>query len=190
MQIPVEITFRNVDHSEAVEARVRALAKKLERHCDRIMRCRVMVEQLHRHHQQGNHYHVRIDLTVPDQELVVAREPAAHHSHVDVYVALRDAFDAMRRQLQDYRARQRGAVKNHAGQPVGHIVEIHPTEDFGRLEAPGGHLVWFHRNSVKEGTFDELTTGDEVRYSEETGEQGPQAIAIRPTGRRNLSGNP
>ena len=188
MQIPLEVTFRNVDHSEAVEARVRHLAAKLERYCDRITSCRVVVEQLHRHHQHGNHYHVRIDLTVPDQELVVAREPAAHHSHVDVFVALRDAFDAMRRQLQAYQARQQGVVKMHVAPPVGHVVELRPEADFGRLEAPDGHLVWFHRNSVKDGTFDDLTTGDEVRYSEETGERGPQASAVRPTGRRNMTG--
>jgi len=184
VQIPLEITFRHVDHSVALEARVRTLANKLERYCDHITRCRVVVEQLHRHHQHGNHYHVRIDVTVPTQELVANREPAGNHAHVDVYVALRDAFDAMRRQLQDYRQRQRGEVKTHATLPDGHVAELYPKKDFGRITTVDGRLIYFHRNSVIEGDFDALTTGDEVEFSEELGDEGPQASAVRITGRR------
>jgi ribosome-associated translation inhibitor RaiA/cold shock CspA family protein len=170
----------------AVDARIRTLAAKLERYCDQITRCRVTVEQTHKHHQHGNHYRVRVDVTVPDQALVAAREPSEHHAHVDVYVALRDAFDAMRRQLQDYRRRQRGEVKIHQQAPSGYIAELFPAKDFGRIATDTGRLLYFHRNSLANGAFDQLTTGDEVRFHEEQGDEGPQASAVHLTGKRHV----
>jgi ribosomal subunit interface protein len=117
MKLPVQITFRDMSPSEALEANVREKAQKLDRFYDRIMGCRVVVEAHHKHHHKGNLYHVRIDLTVPGQELVVSREPVEDHSHEDVYVAVRDAFDAARRQLEDYARRRRHQVKRHEGAP-------------------------------------------------------------------------
>ncbi len=117
MKLPVQITFRNMSPSEALEANVREKAQKLERYYDGIMSCRVIVEAHHKHHHKGNLYHVRIDLTVPGQELVVSREPVEDHSHEDVYVAVRDAFDAARRQLEDYARRRRHQVKRHQTAP-------------------------------------------------------------------------
>ena len=110
MQIPIEITFRDMERSDAVEAAIREKAEKLERFYDKIMSCHVMVEAPHGHHHQGRLFQVRIDLTVPDAELVVNREHHHRdHSHEDVYVAIRDAFNAMQRQVQDY-ARQHPAA--------------------------------------------------------------------------------
>src|SRR6185369_9768484 len=92
MQVPAEISFRNMDRSEYVEADVREQVAKLEEISDRITRCRVVVDVPHRHQHQGNLYHVRIRLGVPHRELVVDRAPAEKHAHEDVYVAVRDAF--------------------------------------------------------------------------------------------------
>jgi len=111
---PVEIVFQNFASSPAVEARIRERAEKLDRFYDQIMGCRVAVEASHRRHHKGNLYHVRIDLTVPGEELVVSRVPDDKQAHEDIYVAIRDAFDAMRRQLEDYARRRRGQVKRHA----------------------------------------------------------------------------
>ena len=114
MKIPLQITFRDMEPSEAVEAKIREKAAKLEQYYDGIMSCRVMVEAPHGHHHQGRLYQVRIDLGVPDDELVVTH--AHHHkdhAHEDVYVAIRDAFDAARRQVQDYVKIRRGKVKAH-----------------------------------------------------------------------------
>ena len=185
MQIPLEITFHNVAHSDAVEARARTLAARLERYCGQITRCRVAIEQTHKHHRHGNHYRVRIDVTVPALELVAARQPAEHHAHVNVYVALRDAFNAMRRQLQGYGQRRRGKVKPHLEAPAGYVTALFPAQDFGRIATAGGRLIYFHRNSVQHGGFDALTTGDEVRFVETTGDEGPQASTVRPTGKRH-----
>jgi ribosomal subunit interface protein len=102
LEIPLQVTWRNVEKSEALEAEIQARAEKLDEFHDHIMSCRVVVEASHRHHHQGNLYRIRIDLRVPDHELVVTRDPGDEHAHEDIYVTVRDAFDAMRRQLQDF----------------------------------------------------------------------------------------
>lgn len=113
MQLPLQITFRNVPPSKAVEAKVRERAEKLERITDNIMACRVTVEAPHKHHYKGSTFQVRIDLTVPGNEIVVSRDPGLNHAHENVYVAVRDAFNAVRRQLEDYVRQRQGKVKHH-----------------------------------------------------------------------------
>jgi len=96
---------RRVARSPTIEGRIREQVAKLEDFHQRITGCRVMVEAHHRRHRKGKLYHVRIDVTVPGTELVVSRDAQQDHAHEDVYVAIRDAFDAARRQLQDYARR-------------------------------------------------------------------------------------
>ncbi|MFZ1548756.1 MAG: HPF/RaiA family ribosome-associated protein [Candidatus Nitrotoga sp.] len=108
MQTPLQITIRDIKPSEALEKRIRDKAQKLEEFCTHIMSCRVVVESPHKHHHQGKQFNVRIDIGVPGNELVVNRD---HHE--DVYVALRDAFDAAKRQLEDYARITRGDIKTH-----------------------------------------------------------------------------
>ncbi len=113
MQLPLQITFRNLDKSEAVEANIREQVAALEKHFDQITSCRVVVESPHKHHQHGKLYEVRIDLKVPDDEIVVSRSHHDKQAHEDVYVALRDAFEAAARQLKAYAHKRRGDVKLH-----------------------------------------------------------------------------
>src|SRR5512143_1833401 len=108
MQIPLQITIRDVDHSEALEAHIREKARKLDEFFNHIMSCRVVVEVPHKHHRQGKQYNVRIDIGVAGSEIAVNRDHAE-----DVYVALRDAFDVAKRQLEDYARKLRGDVKAH-----------------------------------------------------------------------------
>ncbi|MGA9665867.1 MAG: ribosome-associated translation inhibitor RaiA [Gallionella sp.] len=108
MQIPLQITIRDIEHSDALEAHIREKAEKLDEFFERIMSCRVVVEMPHKHHHQGKQFNVRIDIGVPGSEIVVNRDHAE-----DVYVALRDAFDAAKRQLEDYARKMRGDVKTH-----------------------------------------------------------------------------
>jgi ribosomal subunit interface protein len=119
MKIPLEISFRNTDPSPAVEARIRQKAAKLERFHDRIIGCTVVVEAPHKHHHKGKLYSVHIDISLPGKDLVVGRAKPLHHSHEDVYVALRDAFNAAARQLEDHTRRMRGDVKSHPTPPRG-----------------------------------------------------------------------
>ncbi|QFY42094.1 ribosome-associated translation inhibitor RaiA [Candidatus Methylospira mobilis] len=118
MQIPLEITFRGIPHSDAVEARIREKTDKLEQFSDSIIGCKVAVEAEHQNQHQGNLYHVRIDLSVPNKHIVVSREHHDKQAHEDVYVALRDAFDAAKRQLEEYTRIQRGEVKKHQAPAV------------------------------------------------------------------------
>lgn len=188
MQLPLQIAFRNLARSEAIAAKIKERASKLERYYDRIIACRIVVEAAHKHHRRGNHYHVRIDVTVPDGEIVANREPDEHHRYTDVYVAIRDAFDSMRRQLEDYARRRRGQVKAHEVPGHGRVIELNSDKGYGRIESAEGRLVYFHRNSVIDTDFDKLEIGDEVRFDEELGEHGPQATTVHPVGKHHIVG--
>jgi cold shock CspA family protein/ribosome-associated translation inhibitor RaiA len=181
MQVPLQITFRGIPPSDAVEARIRKKMGKLEKLYDRIMACRVMVETPHRRHAHGKLYHVRIDLAVPGGVLVINREPHERHAHEDVYVAIRDAFSAMQRKLQEHLARYQEAAKPREGPP--HAVVARLFDDYGFLETADGREVFFHRNSVVNGGFHRLALGAEVRFAEVEGEKGPQASTVAPVGK-------
>ena len=177
---PVQITFRNMEPSAAVEDRVRERATRLDTYHDRIMRCRVVVESPHRHRHQGKVFHVRIDVTVPQGEIVVSQEPELDHAHEDVFVAIRDAFDAMQRRLQDHARQQRGAVKTHEPAPAGRIVRLFQDDGYGFIETADAREIYFHRNAVVDADFADLQVGARVEFIEEQGEQGPQASTVRP----------
>ncbi len=119
MQIPLQVTFRGFPHSEAMENRIREKVQKLERYYDKITSCRVMVERTHHKHHKGDLYHVRIDLTVPGKEIVISREHHDNHAYEDAYVAIRDAFQAAARQLEEYARIQRGEVKGRGKAALG-----------------------------------------------------------------------
>jgi len=178
MILPLQITFRHIDPSPALETRIRELAARLEKFCPQIMRCHVIVEPLPHHQQQGALYDFHIDITLPGEEIAIRRAHPADHAHEDPYVALRDAFRAARRRLEDYERRRRGDVKRHAGKAHGWISELDSAQGFGRIETEDGRLIYFHRNSLIDGRFEDLTTGTEVRFAEEAGDLGPQASTV------------
>ncbi|MDH5472390.1 MAG: HPF/RaiA family ribosome-associated protein [Gammaproteobacteria bacterium] len=188
MKQPLQINFRDIPPSEAVEAKIREKAAKLDEFYDHIMACTVMVASPHGHHHKGNLFHVSIDLTVPNGELVINRSPKDHHAHEDVYVAIRDAFNAARRKLQDYIRKQRGDVKHHEVPPHGIVSELVPYQDFGRIMSADGREIYFHRNSLIDGDFDGLVEGDKVRFSEVAGDNGPQASTVHLIGKHNIVG--
>ncbi|MDR2240454.1 MAG: ribosome-associated translation inhibitor RaiA [Zoogloeaceae bacterium] len=109
MQRAVQITFKDFPHSDAVETHIREKVAKLETFYPHIIGCHVTVELPHRHHQQGKLHNVRIDMKVPGGVIAVNRD-----QHEDLYVALRDAFDAAKRQVEEHGQRQRGDVKRRA----------------------------------------------------------------------------
>ncbi|MEJ2652343.1 MAG: ribosome-associated translation inhibitor RaiA [Gammaproteobacteria bacterium] len=190
MKLPLQINFRNMEGSEAMRNNIEERAGKLDQFCDQIMSCRVMVEAQHRHRQAGNIYHVRIDITVPGKELVVSREPHEHHSHTDAYVAIRDAFNAARRQLENYARQRRREVKSHAATPYGRISQLFIEEGYGRIETPDNRDIYFNRNSLLNGDFEKLTVGSEVSFAEEQGEHGPQASTGRIVGKHHYVEHP
>lgn len=178
MLIPLQITYRGMDESQPLSALIRSKAHGLERFYRHISGCRVLVEQPHRHKRSGEHFHVRIDLTVPAGELVVEREPTQRSRHQDAYVAVTDAFRTARRQLQDYIRRRRGDTKLHAGTPHGRVRKLFAAEGFGFIETPDRREIYFDRRSVLHGAFPRLAIGAKVRFAEEPGDHGPQASTV------------
>ena len=131
--------------------------------------------------EEGGVYHVRVDLTVPGREIVVSRDPAENHAHEDVYVAIRDAFDATRRQLEDHVREIRADVKHHEpARQTGHVRAIVAEERYGFIASDDGREIYFHENSVLDGGFGTLSVGSRVSFVEAAGNEGPQASSVWP----------
>lgn len=197
MKSQVQITFRNMKALREVEELVRAEAAKLEILYPQLMRCRLTLGIPHRHHQQGSPYHIRIDLTVPNSEIVVKREPSLNsrarhlgeaeiqkHSelgipHKDLRLAIRDAFKAAGRQLQDYSRLRQRQIKTHESPPGARVSKILRQQGYGFLTASDGREIYFHKNSVLGRAFPRMKVGTNVTFVEETGDKGPQASTVR-----------
>ena len=186
MQIPLQVSFQNMDPSPAIEARIREKAAKLEHFHDRIVGCKVVVEAPHRHHHKGKLYNVRIDISVPGKDVFVGHTGPQNHAHEDIYVAIRDAFNAAGRLLEDHVRRMRGDVKAHAAPSHGKVVSL--LEDYGFAETPDGQEIYFHKNSVVGDGFYKLEVGNEVRLviAEEEGVEGLQASTVTPIGKHHI----
>lgn len=180
MPAPLQVTFRDMDSTPALEEFVRHWASKLEHVYDRIERCHVLVERPHQHHHQGQRVHVRVTLAVPGPDIVVSHDHSLDGSHEDVYVAIRDAFHAARRQLEDHVRRQRQDVKAHVGPEHGRVTYVDAAGEWGYIETDG-RQVYFHRNSMLDA--EPLVVGDEVRFDEEPGRKGPQATSVTRVGK-------
>jgi ribosome-associated translation inhibitor RaiA len=115
--LPLQITFRHMDPSPALADRIRTLVSRLEKFDARITHCHVIVTPPPRHRRHGALYDFHIDIGLPDQVIAVRRAHSGAPAHEDPYVALRDAFRAARRKLEDYRRTRRGDIKNHSLPP-------------------------------------------------------------------------
>ena len=188
MQLLIQITFRHTTSSPAIEARIHQRTEELERFFDRIISCRVVVECSQVRHRQGNLFRVRVDLKVPGREIVAGRDRAANRAHEDIYVAIRDTFDAAQRALEDHARLMRRDVKLHAVPDHGRIVRMLPEKNCGFILANDGNELYFHRNSVANDGFDKLSVGDEVRFVAQDSEspEGPQASTVVPLGKHHL----
>lgn len=190
MQVPLQITFRNMETSEAVETRIREKAKKLDSISENLLSCRVVVEAPHKHKRTGGLFHTSIEMTLPGETIVVNREPDPHHSYTDVYVSIRDVFNTAERLLRAAVQRRKGQVKTHEAVPQGRIASLFPTEDYGRIMTAAGDDIYFHRNSVLNADFDALEIGAMVSFVEQEGEEGPQASSVRVVGSQPAEDTP
>jgi cold shock CspA family protein/ribosome-associated translation inhibitor RaiA len=195
MTLATQITFRHMEPSPALEAEVRKEAFALERFCNQIKSCRVVITAP-QHREYGGLIKVRIDVGFHSEDLVVEHNPSLHtdartreairqtgqsepnREHRDPAGAIRDAFQEMRRRLHACMEKLRGQAKQHEGISSGTVTKLSPADDFGFLDSEG-HGVYFHRNSVLDGHFDRLRLGSRVRFVEEIGEKGPQASSVR-----------
>jgi ribosomal subunit interface protein len=173
MEIPLQITARDIELTDAIKAEITEKAEKLDNYYDSIMRCRVVVECPKRHPHEGKLYNVHIYMTVPGGELMVKRAP-----NEDLYVSIRDAFHAARRKLGDFAGKQRGDVKFHEESPHAVISKLSQDKGYGFLTTPDGLEVYFHAHSVLNKDFRDLEVGMKVRFVKEEGDQGPQAGTV------------
>lgn len=178
MQRPLKITSRDFELTAPIESEIREKAAALESYYERLSGCEVTLQApAIRHHRRGGPFVVRIRMTVPGRELAVD-----HQAQDELPVAIREAFDAARRRLEDYGREQRRAVKAHELPLMGRVIRVEPELDYGFLETADGREIYFHRNSVLDGHFDQIEVGTQVRFAEEAGNEGPQASTVIVTG--------
>ena len=201
--IPTQVTFRGLDVSDALEEEIRERVTWLEQFYPGIVRCRVVLDRPHKHRHDGRHFHVRIELTVPERDpIVVSHEPSlhgrlkdtegeAHHKESEIEsvhryarVTIREAFDVARRRLEDFAREQRGTVKAHEVPAYGRVVEISKVDEYGFIETDE-HRVYFNRASVLGDAFDDLTVGTPVTLVEQQGKKGPRASTVRVLGKHH-----
>lgn len=182
MDVPLEIAYHNVEKSDALERRIRARVSRLHERFRHIISCRIVVEAPHRSQVNPLGYHMRVEVRIPEKDLVVSRDPGGQGAHFDAYVLVRDVFDAMERQLEHHAEKMRSDVKQHATPLQGRVLRVF--HDHGFVATNDGQEVYFHRNAVIGDRFDEIEPEMTVELSVIEGESaiGPQASTVRMIG--------
>ena len=192
LQVPLEISFHNIASSEPAEREIRARVAELERLYERLISCRVRIDQRAKDLTGVIPPVVRIELGIPGRaDIVVSHEPERllrKYQHPDLHKAINEAFRIAERRLVELKEervdRNKAAAAHDAqSQSLGQIAELHPERDFGFLMTKEGGLLYFHRNAVLSGDFDDLKRGDEVHYNEDVGDTGPIATKVRVKGK-------
>ena len=187
MRVPLEIAFHNTESSDWAETEIRGRVADLEKICDRLISCRVRVDQRATNSSGTIPPVVHIELGLPGRpDVVVSHEPdhlLRRYQHPDLHKAINEAFRIAERQLLDIKEQRDGRTKeaHHDGpnQALGQIAETDPGGDFGFLLTKDGTLLYFHRNAMLSGNFDDLRRGHEVYYVEGMGDTGPVASKVR-----------
>jgi ribosome-associated translation inhibitor RaiA len=182
METPLELVFKHVEPTDEIKALVHEKVDHLDRIFDGITSCHVYIRAPHQSQQTGNLYEVTIEVRIPGKELVVNRHQDDKPERAHLKVAVRDAFDAMQRELKGAVRKLQGDVKHHDGPLQGKIVQIRHDEGFGQIMATDNRLIYFHENSVVDGSFADLKQGTPVELVVQTDESeiGPQASTVRP----------
>jgi cold shock CspA family protein len=187
MQVPLDISFQHSEPSEEIRSEIERQAKHLEKFHDRITSCNVTVIAPKSRHQKGDLFKIDIRIAMPShKDIIVTKTHGDAPEHEHFAVAIKDAFSAAQRQIEDAVRKMRGEIKPHEGEDHGRVAKFLAGEDHGFIETADGREVFFHRNSVLDGAFDRLTVGSEVRFVEEMGEKGPQASTVRIIGKHHL----
>jgi len=188
MQKPLKIIFHGLAHSDAIENNIRKKVEKLETIYPRLTACRVVIDAEHHHQHQGNLYQVKVELSVPNNDIIVSHDQHDKHEREDAYVAIRDAFDAAKRKLEDYSNIQHRRKKLHQKMPRGKVSKLIPEEDYGIIETLDGNEVYFHRNSVVDSDYDALKIGAEIRFAEQQDPRGLRASSVHVISKRHTDG--
>lgn len=173
MNPPLQITIRDTTNTPGIEARIRTRAAKLSHYFDRILNVRVVVEVPQKHKLQGKLFNVRLSVSVPGRELIVN-----HRLYEDLYIGIRDAFNAMYKQLESYREKMRQQIKHHPAELSGTVVRLNAEERYGFILGVSGEEYYFHETNVIHPTFNQLTTGMKVHFIQEVANDGWQAHRV------------
>lgn len=180
MNDKLQIVFEGFPPSDAVRQRVENEFEKLEQFFDRIHGCRVVIDESNKRQRHGNLFDVSVHLSMPDgRDIHINHNPLQDHAHEDVYVAIRDAFKAARRKLQDEARKMRGDVKQHDTGNSGEIASLVAEKDYGFIKADDGRDIYFDRGSVANAAFDDLRVGQRVTFIESHSGDGPQASHVK-----------
>ena len=183
MDVPPEIAFRHVEPTDELKARILSGIEDLEEVHGHIISCRVMVEETNPGRKAGKLNHIHLDISVPNHDVVINRDPPKHPASQDLPQAVNEAFKKARRKLKEVRQRQRGKVKTHDLPPHGRVTRLlrdDTGEAYGFLVSRDGREVYFHENALVDLEWSDLSVGDEVRYAAAEGDQGPQASTVAP----------
>ncbi|MBW4706802.1 ribosome-associated translation inhibitor RaiA [Roseobacter sp. YSTF-M11] len=182
MKPQVEITFKDIEHSDAVETRIRERVAKLLAMSENIRRCHVWVRVPHRRGRKPAAYVIDLSVQMTGSSLHVDHRPGDDTAHTDIYVAIRDAFNAMERQLRKWKEQHKGRPQTHETPLQGRIESLDGYAECGQIATTDGRLIYFHRNSVVNDGYDGLNEGDVVELSVDTrdAEEGPHARFVRP----------
>jgi cold shock CspA family protein/ribosome-associated translation inhibitor RaiA len=188
MQVPTEIVFQNCEPSDALRAEIDKQVQRLEKFSGRITSCRVVVRMPETRHRHGDAFKIELRIVLPQRKDVVvnqthADEPEDEHA----LVAISKAFAAAQRQIEDAMREMRGQVKAHEVPNHGRVARFLAGKDCGFIETADGQELYFHRHAVLDKAFDRLSVGDEVRFVESQGENGPQATSVRVIGKHHLA---
>ena len=130
-----QVVFRGIDHSQAVEEAVQKRAEKLARFSDQIQSLRVTVESPHNNHHKGKVYHVGVEAFMPNHDIVVNHDQHDKHAHEDIYVAIRDTFDAVERQIKDINGKERRQTRISTKlSEIAAVPEVEDVSDIGDIE--------------------------------------------------------
>ncbi len=114
MRISPQISYRDVQKTDALESLLTEKIAKLEQVYDKISSCRISIEKVHDHPESGSPYRVRLDITVPEnREVVVDKSPDDNTQYPPLEAIIRDAFDAAVRQLKSLNEQQHNHMKTH-----------------------------------------------------------------------------
>jgi cold shock CspA family protein/ribosome-associated translation inhibitor RaiA len=182
-ETPLQVVFHNTKPSAALEAEIKKRVAKLERLYGRLTSCRVSIEALHRQHRTGNVFEVHIEIFAPGRTIVVSHEPhhnSERHRKPTIRSAIHDAFKTAEERLKSFKAQRGEPSKPEDTLLQGRIDELHPDQDYGYIATSKGSQLYFHRNSLIGGGFDQLRPGDVVEFVEAMGDTGPTASKVWP----------
>jgi hypothetical protein len=189
MEVPLELAFHGLDHSDWAETEIRKRVDRLARLHDRLTAVRVRVEPEGRQRRPANTFAIHVEMSVPGSaDLVVNQEHAKQrYREPTLRTVIRDTFDTAERRLLAAKQQIGGAGNPHEAEMRGQISQIFHDQGRGLLINNAGSQLYFTRDALMHSDFDSLKRGDPVYYVEIVGDTGPIAKKVWPVEQSSTS---